>query len=425
MGFRSVISERLKLGALRRLRRDGQPTVQRANRAARVMVDRIDSEQGVGPEWSQTRYGEYYATSTAVHAAVRVRADAVARPPLIVQRRASPLPQQNLPFPEGEGVGDSAGRTRTTATYIQAGPDDPMQRLLDRPNPSWSAGDLWRATETYLLLWGSAYWGIERDRSGRVRELWPLRPDRMRVLPDAGRYVKGFVYEHGGDRVAYLPEEIVWFRHFNPLEEFSGLSSVAPARLAVDMGAEALKFNRHFFSNSAMPADLAITTQETPTDEEVADFYERWESRFRGSGRAHRPVLLSRGMDAKRLGLSQKDMEFLAGLRWTVDEVARAFGVPKVFLAQLEDATLSNVQAQERFLWRNTVVPELRLLEDAVTRSLAPLFEEFPGQYRVQFDLTAVEALQESENDRVDRLVKLVGAGVISAAEARARDQGT
>jgi hypothetical protein len=39
----------------------------------------------------------------------------------------------------------------------------------------------------------------------------------------------------------------------------------------------------------------------------------------------------------------------------------------------------------------------------------------------LQFDLSAVEALQESENDRVDRLVKLVGAGVVTVAEARGR----
>lgn len=222
-----------------------------------------------------------------------------------------------------------------------------MQALLDRPNPVWSPGELWRATETYLLLWGSAYWGIERDPAapGRATEIWPLRPDRMRVLPDSGRYVRGFVYEHGGERVPYLREEVVWFRLFNPLDEFSSMPAVAPVRLAVDMGTQALKFNRNFFSNSAIPGDLAVTTPDSPSDEEVTEFLERWDAKFRSVERAHRPVLLSGGMDIKRLGLSHRDMEFLDALRWTVDEVARAFGVPKAFLAQFEDATLANVEA--------------------------------------------------------------------------------
>ena len=369
--------------------------VRRANRAARVVVDRIDSELGVGHDWANPRYGEYYASSAAVHAAVRVRAEAVSRPPLMVLRR---------------------GRDGSTEP---AGPGDPFQALLDRPNPVWSRAELWRATETYLALWGSAFWGIERDDSGRAAELWPLRPDRVRVLPDRARYVRGFVYEYLGERVAYLPGEVVWFRQFNPLEEFGGFSSVAPARLAVDMGSEALRFNRAFFRNSATPGSLAITTEETPTDDEVSEFYERWSQRFQGAAKAHRPILLSRGMDAKRLDISHRDMEFISSLKWSVEEVARAFGVPRVFLADLLDATLANVRSQEMFLWRNTIVPELRLLEDAVTRSLGPLFGG-PGEYEVRFDLSQIEALQDSENDRTDRLVKLIGAGVLTPNEARA-----
>jgi HK97 family phage portal protein len=311
------------------------------------------------------------------------------------------------------------GSADAEAAPAPAGHDDPLQRLLDNPNPIWSAAELWRSTETSLLLWGSAFWSIERGSSGAVTELWPLRADRVKVLPDARRYIKGFVYESGGDRVAYLPEEIVWFRHFNPLEELSGLSSVAPARMAVEMGNAALRFNHGFFSNSAQPADVVVTTKEMPPEEEVKRFYDVWESRFKGAANSHRPLLLAGGMDAKRLGLSQRDMEFVKGLEWSVEEVSRAFGVPKVFLAEMEDATLANVETLERFLWRNTIVPELRLLQDAVTRSLARLFDEFPGQYSVAFDLGAIEALHENENDRVDRHVKLVQAGIMTVEEAR------
>ena len=76
-------------------------------------------------------------------------------------------------------------------------------------------------------------------------------------------------------------------------------------------------------------------------------------------------------MDAKRLGLSQRDMEFAKALDWSVEEVSRPFGVPTVFLSELENATLANVSTLERFLWRNTIVPELRLIED--------FFEQEPG----------------------------------------------
>ena len=400
MSVINVVGEAVRRSATRALQLGRWRGVERASRSTRVVVDRFDAEFGIASDWPQSGHARYYEKSAAVHAAVKVRADAVARPGLRV------LVRESGSLHRGE--------------YRDAGSDDPMTRLLQRPNEMWTQGQLLRATETYLALWGSAFWGIERDSAGNASELWPLRPDRVRIIPDRNRHVRGFVYEHGGERAAYLPQEIVWFRHINPADEFLGMSSLSPARLAVDMGEEALSFNRSFFRNSTMPSDLAITTEETPTEDEVSEFYARWESRFRGSGKAHRPVLLSRGMDAKRLGISQKDMEFTQALRWSVEEVARAFGVPKVFLGQLEDATLSNVETLERYLWRNTVVPELRLIEQAINSSVTPLFESFPGQRRVEFDLGDIEALKESENDRVDREVKLVAAGIITVDEARA-----
>ena len=55
---------------------------EKANRSTRITVDRFDLIDGIGGEWAAPRYGDYYATSAAVHAAVRTRADAVGRPPL-------------------------------------------------------------------------------------------------------------------------------------------------------------------------------------------------------------------------------------------------------------------------------------------------------------------------------------------------------
>ncbi len=379
-------------------------TGEKANRSTRITVDKIDSLDGIGGDWASRRYGEYYATSASIYAAVRTRADAVGRPPLVVEKRV-----------------DISSDTGGTVSWVPVDIGHPLQRLIDRPNNSWGRVELIRAIESNLLLWGSAFLGIERNDDGVVSELWPLRPDRMRVMPDIRKYVRGFVYEHAGQRVAYLPEEVVWFKQFNPLEEFAGLSAVAPARLSVDMGLEAQRFNRNFFANSATPGDLAITTDQTPTDDEVAEFYSRWDSRFKGPSRSHRPILLGRGMDAKRLGLSQRDMEFAKALEWSVEEVSRAFGVPVVFLSDLENATLANVSTFERFLWRNTIVPELRLIEDSFNRSLIPAFGLSSFEYRFRFDISAIEALNDSEDSQVAREVSLVNAGVMTPNEVRAR----
>ena len=223
-----------------------------------------------------------------------------------------------------------------------------MQRLLDSPNPFWTRGDLWRATETYLGLWGSAYWGLEQDERGRVIEIWPLRSDRMRVIPDPDRYIKGYVYTGQGKQIIlYVPENIVWIHYFNPLDEYAGLSPIAPLKLSADMGMDALRANRNNLTNESTPG-LFIETSDTPTDDEVKEFYERWESRCRGVDKVRRPALLSGGMKASNLGFSPRDMEYIQSLRWSLEDVSRVYGVPKPMLGDVERITFSNYETARR-----------------------------------------------------------------------------
>ena len=171
---------------------------QRSNRAAAADLLPFQEVFGSGTGWANTELGSYYATSVSVYSAIKLRSDAVSRPNLRLFRQS----------PGGERQSVDAGH--------------PVARLLSQVNPWTTQGDLWRATEIYLNLWGSAFWALERDDQGR-REIWALRPDRVTVLPDRRQYIRGFVYQGRSGPVAYTPDEIVWLRYFNPLEEYAGL----------------------------------------------------------------------------------------------------------------------------------------------------------------------------------------------------------
>ncbi len=346
---------------------------------------------GAGEVQPRADLGLYYASSVPVYAAVKLRADAVSRPPLRLLR-----------------PGDGSAVEVTDVSH-------PVLRLAREVNPWSSHGDLWRATEIHLNLWGSAFWALERGAS-QPWQVWPLRPDRVRVIPDDRRHVRGFVYHSPRGPVAYNPDEVVWLRYFNPLEEYAGMSPLTPARLSVDMGGDGMRFNRDFFRNSAQP-DFVILTDETMTDAEIADFYDRWESRYRGAGQAHRPAIANFIRDIKTLGFNHREMDFIQGLRWSLEEVSRAFGVPKPLLADLERATFANINIAERMFWRNTIVPELKFLEEQLNRQLLPRLG-YP-ELRLEFDLTTIEALQEDETQRVNREMQLLDRGVVTVNELR------
>ncbi len=342
-------------------------------------------------------YADYFFTSVPVYAAVKLRADAVSRPGLKVYR-ASMVNGQ----PRREWVG-----------Y-----DHPAQELLDRVNPHWTGGDLWRATETYLNLWGESYWAVERDEAGVPFELWPLRPDRVRIVPDEREYIRGYVYTGpSGNSVPLAADEVVRLRYFNPMDEYAGLSPIRPARLSVDMGRDALKGNRSGMENDATPGVLFETDMQF-TDAQVDAFYKNWALKHEGPKNKLRPGVLSPGMKASQVGFSPKDMEYLNTLRWTVEDVARAFNVPKPLLHDLERATYANIETTRRMFWETCIVPELKFFEEALREYLLPMFGD--PSLVAEFDTSNIEALRESETERARRIKMYVSAGVMTVEEARA-----
>ena len=350
--------------------------------------------------WADPKYGDYYAQSVPAYRAIKLRADAIASAPLrVYQQRADGSPEP------------------VEATH-------PVQDLLSRVNQWWTAADLLRATEINLSLWGTAYWFI--DKTEQRPSLWSLRPDRVRVVPARGgvadQYIQGFTYEGPmGRRVPLMPEEVVWFRYFNPLDEYAGFAPIAAARLTLDMGRDALKFNAGFFKNSAMPQDVVFMAQGPLAEEEVEDFYRRLEARFKGPTKSWRPMLwdLSQGAEPKRLGLTQRDMEFLATLNFTVEDAARIWGVPPPKMYSQAQSVYNNVKQADIEFYTDTISTEWRFMEAEINEMLMPALALGQDLF-VAFDTSRILPLQEAFGELHDRVRLDVAAGILTINEVRA-----
>ncbi len=358
----------------------------KANRAAALDVGGSRDAWGGGPQWAKPAYGGYYATSVAIHAAIRTRTEALSRQRLLALHNDLPVPDHH-----------------------------PVQMLLDRANRWTTRGQLWTAIETNLCLWGSAFLALEPDDAGRM-EIWVLRSDRMKVIPDRERHIRGYVYVGANGAVPYTADEIVWLRYYNPLDEFSGLSPIAPLRLSLDMGMDALKFNRSFYQNSARP-DLILTTETNLSEQEVTDFYQRWESRYQGPSNAHRPAIASFIKDVKPIGFSQREMEFVQGLRWSLEDVSRIYGVPLPLLSDYQRATFTNIRTAEQLFWRNTMIPEMRFIEEQLDHKL--LHQLGYPEIKLRFETDNIEALRQDEDSLAKRQSMLLDRGVLTINEVR------
>src|SRR5690606_25104112 len=76
-----------------------------------------------------------------------------------------------------------------------------LLNLINRPNEFMSRSDLIEAMIGYLLIAGNSYLDmVGPNDAAPPRELWPLRPDRVQIIPDATDYIKGFQYTVGGEK---------------------------------------------------------------------------------------------------------------------------------------------------------------------------------------------------------------------------------
>ena len=140
--------------------------------------------------------------------------------------------------------------------------DHPMEALLCNPNPGDSGVGLREALIGYLLGSGNGYLECVSDTNG-PRELYALRPDRMRVVPGADGWPEAYTYSINGESISFDMTQtgvkpILHLTLFNPLSDHYGLSPISAAAYAIDVHNAASAWNKALLDNGARPSGALV-----------------------------------------------------------------------------------------------------------------------------------------------------------------------
>jgi HK97 family phage portal protein len=254
----------------------------------------------------------------------------------------------------------------------------PLLDLIRQPNSTTTTADFLEHVIGFLLVSGNAY--VEAVATGdTVRALYPLRPDRIQIVPGPDGWPDGYTYTLDGaaTRIAgdAIPgvRRILHLKQFHPLNDHYGMSPIEAASAAIDLHNTATAWNKALLDNSARPSGALVYTARDGNL--TSDQYERLkrelEAGFQGALNAGRPLLLEGGLDWKPMSLSPKDMDFLDAKNAAAREIALALGVPPMLLAIPGDNTYSNYQEANRAFWRQTIIPLVNRIAAALTAWLA------------------------------------------------------
>jgi HK97 family phage portal protein len=256
----------------------------------------------------------------------------------------------------------------------------PLERLLEAPNPFLSGFELIEQTIGMLELTGDAYWFLAGDSAGVPMEIWPLRPDRVSIVPDPTDHIKGYVYEIDGQRIPLLPQEVIHFRRWHPANDYYGLSALEAARYAVQTDKAMAEWNRSTFGqDNGVPAGI-VTVKDFITDTDYERLKREWRTSYGGPQR--RTAFLRGGsVTWQNIGLSHNELDFLRGRQANRDEILNLFGLPVGLLS--ENATEANATVAERLFIERTLWPKLVRLAQKITQDLLPFW---PGDFVASFE---------------------------------------
>ena len=271
------------------------------------------------PAWSDRSYKafaeEAYRRNVIAFRSIQAIADAVSSVPWTVWR----------------------GKTELSA--------HPLLDLIEKPNPRDSRSQYLHAKVGFLLLSGNSY-EEHVQQGGQVREMYQLRPDRMKVVPGGNGFPQAYIYEVGQRKVRFdidpatMRGPVRHLKLFHPTDDWYGLSPIEAGAYAVDTHNEAGAWIQSLLQKSARPSGALSFKDDKPlADDEFNRLKVEIDEQYGGSRNAGRPMLLEGGLQWQQMGLSPVDMALIETKLSSARDVALALGVPPQLLGIPGDNT--------------------------------------------------------------------------------------
>ncbi|MEW6768501.1 MAG: phage portal protein [Pseudomonadota bacterium] len=284
----------------------------------------------------------------------------------------------------------------------------PLLQLLARPNARQDGASFFEMLYAHMLLSGNAY--VEAVAlDDQVRELYALRPDRMKVVPGGDGWPEAYEYNVGSrcvrfDQNGSRVPPILHLTFFHPLDDHYGLAPIEAAAISVDVHNSANSWNKALLDNAARPSGALVYSGPEGavlSDSQFDRLKRELTDTYQGAVNAGRPLLLEGGLDWKAMSLTPKDMDFLDAKNSAAREIALAFGVPPMLLGIPGDNTYSNFQEANRALWRQTILPLASRVGASLVQWLSPQFGE---GLRIVVDTDKIDALASDRAALWDRV---------------------
>ena len=284
--------------------------------------------------------------------------------------------------------------------------EHPLLNTLHRPNPQEGGAAFEKNALAYYLIGGNSYMIKVGPNVGPPKELYTMRPDRVKILPgNQMNPIRGYRYTANGvDRKPdFLPEEVLHLKAFHPLDDWYGLSKIQVAGKEIDIAAMGREWNMKLLQNDARPPG-ALTTEGNLDEEQRENIKKMMKEDVQGYKNAANPLVLEGGLKWESFAITPKDMDWLSSEKMTSRKICSVFNVAPELIGDAEAKTFANYKEARKALYLEAVIPLLSYLRDEFNNWLTPAWEE-EGLY-LDYDRDSIEAIREELSAIYERQAK-------------------
>jgi HK97 family phage portal protein len=249
------------------------------------------------------------------------------------------------------------------------------ERRPFRPRPAWvqrpdvdlvSKEPFYNAVIVSMLLDGNAFVRVYRDASGRVLNLVVLNPTDVEVVRNGiGRVM--FRLQTNDELLS--SEQVLHIVDVLRPGHLRGISRVEALKenfgLAIALESYAARF---FGQGVSMAGHIEFPANLTP--EQARDLSDGFSARHGGFRKSHKVGVLSGGAKFVSTSIENDKAQFLDSRRMAVEDVARAFNIPTMFLGLPGTNTFSSAEQNAIQFVTHTVRPIVQKLEGAFSTLL-------------------------------------------------------
>lgn len=286
-------------------------------------------------------------------------------------------------------------------------------RLLKRPNRYQT---LLKFIEQYItckLLWGNVYVLKSRNSAGVIEALYVLDPQRVTplVASDGSIWYKLLIDNLAqlGKDITVPASEIIHDTMVCLWHPLVGVSPIYACAMSATQGNKIQANSATFFDNMSRPSGV-LTAPGAIGDETASRIKAYWESNFSGS-KIGRLAVLGDGLKYDAMTIPAVDAQLIDQLKWTVEDVARAFHMP---LFKIGGALPAQINAE---MLQTTYYSDcLQVIIESGEASFDHGFA-LPDGVETEFNLNAL--LRMDSAARYERTNKAVAGGWLAPNEGR------